>query len=137
MMETAIHSLEAGMLHKKQATQRIKTIRWLARILGVLVVIFWILKILDPQSGDLQQVAPVDAFLLSLTGLALAGLLLAWRWELAGGIFTLVMLLIREIAWVILKGNWMIGFLILWVMIATPAILFLAAWRMERKERQG
>ena len=125
------------MLHKKQATHRIKTIRWLARILGVLVVIFWILKILDPQSGDLQQVAPVDAFLLSLTGLALAGLLLAWRWELAGGIFTLVMLLIREIAWVILKGNWMIGFLILWVMIATPAILFLAAWRMERKERQG
>ncbi|HOH20493.1 MAG TPA: hypothetical protein PLC83_08945 [Anaerolineaceae bacterium] len=125
------------MLHKKQATQRIKTIRWLARILGVLVVIFWILKILDPQSGDLQQVAPVDAFLLSLTGLALAGLLLAWRWELAGGIFTLVMLLIREIAWVILKGNWMIGFLILWVMIATPAILFLAAWRMERKEQQG
>jgi len=125
------------MLHKKQATQRIKTIRWLARILGVLVVIFWILKILDPQSGDLQQVAPVDAFLLSLTGLALAGLLLAWRWELAGGIFTLVMLFIREIAWVILKGNWMIGFLILWVMIATPAILFVAAWRMERKERQG
>ena len=60
------------MLHKKQATQRIKTIRWLARILGVLVVIFWILKILDPQSGDLQQVAPVDAFLLSLTGLARA-----------------------------------------------------------------
>jgi hypothetical protein len=137
MMETAIHSLEAGMLHKKQATQRIKTIRWLARILGVLVVIFWILKILDPQSGDLQQVAPVDAFLLSLTGLALAGLLLAWRWELAGGIFTLVMLFIREIAWVILKGNWMIGFLILWVMIATPAILFVAAWRMERKEQQG
>ncbi|HOU45062.1 MAG TPA: hypothetical protein PLS77_11995 [Anaerolineaceae bacterium] len=125
------------MLHKKQATQRIKTIRWLARILGVLVVIFWILKILDPQSGDLQQVAPVDAFLLSLTGLALAGLLLAWRWELAGGIFTLVMLFIREIAWVILKGNWMIGFLILWVMIATPAILFVAAWRMERKEQQG
>ena len=33
------------MLHKKQATHRIKTIRWLARILGVLVVIFWILKI--------------------------------------------------------------------------------------------
>lgn len=125
------------MLHKKQATQRIKTIRWLARILGVLVVIFWILKILDPQSGDLQQVAPVDAFLLSLTGLALAGLLLAWRWELAGGIFTLVMLFIREIAWVILKCNWMIGFLILWVMIATPAILFVAAWRMERKEQQG
>ena len=132
-----MHALEAGRLHKKQATQRIKTIRWLARILGVLVVIFWILKILDPQSGDLQQVAPVDAFLLSLTGLALAGLLLAWRWELAGGIFTLVMLFIREIAWVILKGNWMIGFLILWVMIATPAILFLAAWRMERKEQQG
>ena len=125
------------MLHKKQATQRIKTIRWLARILGVLVVIFWILKILDPQSGDLQQVAPVDAFLLSLTGLALAGLLLAWRWELAGWIFTLVMLFILEIAWVILKGNWMIGFLILWMMIATPAILFVAAWRMERKEQQG
>jgi hypothetical protein len=68
--------------------------------------------------------------------LAFLGLLIAWRWELVGGIFTIAMMFIREIAWVILKGHWLVGFLILWFLIALPAILFLIAWRLERKTKK-
>jgi hypothetical protein len=53
-----------------------------------------------------------------------------------GGIFTIAMLFIREIIWVILKGNWLLGFLLLWVLIAPLAILFLIAWSLERKQKK-
>jgi hypothetical protein len=33
----------------------------------------------------------------------------------------------------ILKGNWLIGFLLLWLLIAPPAVMFLIAWNRERR----
>ena len=114
----------------------VKIIRWIARIWSILVTISALLIFFSPDSYTPGTLAPVDIFLLSLTGLALLGLFIAWRWELVGGIFTLSMLFIREIAWVILKGQWMVGFLILWVVIAPPAILFLIAWNMDGKSKR-
>jgi hypothetical protein len=111
----------------------VKTIRWIARIWSILVTVSAVLIFFSPDSFTPGMIAPVDAFLLSLTGLALFGLFVAWRWELTGGIFTLSMLFIREIAWLILKGQWMLGFLMLWVLIVPPAILFLIAWRVTRR----
>jgi len=90
----------------------------------------------EPDPGGPGPIAAVDIFLLSLTGVALLGLFIAWRWELVGGIFTIAMLFIREIVWVILKGNWLVGFLILWILILPPAILYLIAWRLERKTKK-
>jgi len=113
----------------------VKTIRWIARIWSMLVTVSALLIFFSPDSYTPGMIAPVDTFLLSLTGLALLGLLIAWRWELAGGIFTLTMLFIREIAWLILKGQWMMGFLALWVLIAPPAIAFLVSWRLEMKAK--
>ena len=112
------------------------TMRWIARIWSILVIAFCVLIFFDPASGGPGPIAPVDVFLLSLTGVALLGLLIAWRWELVGGVFTIAMLFIREIAWVILKGNWLVGILILWFLIAPPAILFLAAWNLGRKAKR-
>jgi hypothetical protein len=80
-------------------------------------------------------IAPVDIFLLNLTVVALLGLFIAWRWELAGGIFTITMMFVREVAWVILKGQWLVAFLFLWLLIAPPAILFIIAWSLGRSER--
>jgi len=114
----------------------VKIIRWIARIWSIPVTIFLILIFLEPDSGGPGPIAPVDIFIMSLSGVALLGLFIAWRWELAGGIFTIAMLFIREIAWVILKGTWLAGFLMLWLLIAPPAILFLIAWRQDRKAVQ-
>ena len=114
----------------------VKIIRWIARIWSVLVTVFVLLIFFAPDSGGSGPIATMDVFLLSLTGLALLGLFIAWRWEFVGGIFTIAMLFLREIAWVILKGNWLAGFLILWLLIAPPAILFLIAWGLEKKTRK-
>jgi len=114
----------------------VKIIRWIARIWSILVTVGAMLTFFSPDSIDARPIATVDVFLLSLTGVAFVGLFIAWRWELVGGIFTIAMMFIREIAWVILKGNWLLGFLILWFFIAPPAILFLIAWRLERKAKE-
>jgi len=80
----------------------VKIIRWIACIWNVLVTVFFLLIFCAADSGGPGSIASVDIFLLSLTGVALLGLLIAWRWEWQGGIFTIAMLFIREIAWVIL-----------------------------------
>ena len=115
----------------------VKAIRWTARIWSILVAVLLLLIFFEPDTAGPGPIAAVDTFLLSLTGLAILGLFVAWRWELVGGIFTIAMLFIREIAWVILKGNWLAGFLILWVLIAPPAILFLIAWSLESKANKN
>ena len=116
----------------------VKRIRWTARIWSILAIVFALMIFFLPDdSSSAGPIAAVDKFLLSLTGLAMLGLFIAWRWELVGGIFTIVMLFVREIAWVIIKGNWLVGFLVLWFFFLPPAILFLIAWRQERKKMKG
>ena len=114
------------------APHSVKNIRWIARLWSVLVTLATLIIFLSPDSYGSGPIAAVDKFLLSLILLALLGLLIVWRWELVGGIFTLTIMFVREFAWVILKGNWLFGFLILWIIIAPPAILFLIAWKRER-----
>jgi len=115
---------------------RVKIIRWVARIWSIIVAASVLLMFVLPGSAG-EPIPSVDKFLLALTGVAVLGLFVAWRWECAGGVFTIAMMFVREVAWVILKGNWMMAFLILWALIVPPAILFLIAWNLGRKSYES
>jgi hypothetical protein len=108
-------------------------IRWVARTWSILVFIFTLLRIITPDPYATEPVPVSDYFLLSLWGVSILGLLIAWHWELLGGIITIATMFVRELIWVVLKGNWWVNFLILWLIVLPPAILFLLAWRLERK----
>jgi hypothetical protein len=115
----------------------VKIIRWTARIWSLLANTFALMIFFLPDdSSSSPPIEAVDKFMLSLTALAMLSLFIAWRWEFVGGIVTIVMLFVREIAWVILKGNWLVGFLVLWLFFLPPAILFLIAWRQDRKSKK-
>jgi hypothetical protein len=115
-----------------------KIICWIARIWSIPIFVFVIFRIFTPDPYSTGEPIPAeDLFLLSLWGVAVLGLLVAWRWELVGGIITIATMFIRELAWLILKGAWLVNFLIIWVFLVPPAILFLVAWGLERKARQG
>jgi hypothetical protein len=62
------------------------------------------------------------------------GLLVAWRWELVGGIITMVSMVIRKLDWAIQKGHWLANRLTVRLAIAPPAILFQVAWGLEREK---
>jgi hypothetical protein len=117
----------------QRPTRRTVAIRWVARIWSLLVFALALMMIFTPDPYATEPVPAEDWFLLSLWGVAILGLLVAWRWERAGATLTLAVMFIRELAWVILKGGWIISFLIVWALLAPPAILFLFAWRSERE----
>jgi len=110
----------------------VKIVRWIARIWSILVFTVTLLEIVTPDPNATEPVPAADWFLLSLWGVAILGLLVAWRWELVGATVTIATMFIRELAWVILKGQWLVNFLIVWVFVVPPAILFLVAWSLER-----
>jgi hypothetical protein len=112
-------------------------IRWTARVWGILVFALALIIIFTPDPYASGPVPAEDWFLLSLWGLAIVGLLVAWRWELAGGILTIATMFIRELVWIILKGDWIVSFLIVWLLVVPPAILFLVAWDLDRKRRRA
>ena len=119
------------MSQAKNSPRSIRIIRWIARIWTLPIFAFAILRILTPDPSITEPVPPVDWFLLSLWGVAILGLLIAWRWETAGSIITIAVMFFREIAWVVLRGPWIANFLIVWAVIVPPAVLFLIARRME------
>ena len=91
------------------------------------------MRVITPDPYATGSVSTEDVFLLGLWGIAILGVLVAWKWETAGAVITIGTMFIREAAWVLLKGRWLPSFLIVWVFLVPPAILFLVAQRMERR----
>ena len=108
-------------------------IRWIARIWGLAVFAFAVTRVLTPDPYATEPVPVADWFLMGLWGVAILGLLVAWKWERTGAVITIAAMFIRELAWVILKGHWWVNFLIIWAFLVPPAVLFLVAWRLERR----
>ncbi len=105
-------------------------LRWLARGLSALVValIGGILVVNHPNLIEIIR-STRGQFLWFPIGVC-AGMLLAWRWELAGGLVSLVSLGLFYAGEVTLWGKWPKGpfFLI----FTLPATLFVASWLLAR-----
>jgi len=90
-------------------------------------------EILIPDAFSGEPVPAADWFLISLWLIAILGLMLAWKWESFGASLAIAGMALREIAFYLLKGYWTPLFLIVWLLVIPPALLFLAAWWLERK----
>lgn len=99
-------------------------IRWIARILSVLILLFWGYFILAHIYGDTEQatrsLTPNDYAQLATMLLWLLGLAVAWRWELVGSLAALTGALIGGL----LNPN----AVALIVVPAIPALMFLFCW---------
>jgi hypothetical protein len=113
------------------ANRAIPAVRWTVRILSLLFVAFYLLIFIGealegqsrPNSPPLSARAVVE---LTIISVSLLGLLLAWKWELAGGIvalaaFVLACLINRRI--------------LVFYPVAIAAILFLTCRWFSRPHR--
>jgi hypothetical protein len=107
--------------------RRVRAMRWTARVWTLILAAFALMMALTPDPTIIEPVPWQDYFLLSLWGLAIAGLVIAWRLERVGALIAIGVMFLREIVWVILKGNWVVNFLIVWALVIPPAVLYLLA----------
>ncbi|HLA97998.1 MAG TPA: hypothetical protein VJL34_06060 [Anaerolineales bacterium] len=116
----------------KTTSRAAKLVRWVARLLSLLVLGFALLIFLEPEPNAVEPLPLKDWIELGFYGLALLGLLLAWRWEGLGGAIAILGVLGNNVAFLILRGYWMGGLLIPAFFVSLPGILFLVYWAMTR-----
>ena len=108
-------------------------LRWSARVLSGMIVLFWGFFLLAHLFGDAgsssRPLIWADYLMLVAIVVAVIGLAVAWKWELFGAILTLIAFgIVAVINWriVIFPGT----------LIPMTALLFLASWWIHRSPQK-
>jgi hypothetical protein len=104
-------------------------VRWSARILSALLLLFWSFFIIGHLTGDegrsSRLLTPNDYISLMTMIISLIGLAVAWKWELTGAAMTLVAVLTGAFI------NWRV-FVFPGTLVPIVACLYLLCWWMSR-----
>jgi hypothetical protein len=123
------------MIMKQQ--KKIKIIRWIARIWSILAVLLAFVLLISTlmETGD-EPPSTIFWMLFGLWFAAVLSLLISWRWEIVGSVLAITALISREMAVFYLSGEFLVGFWMVWLPVLPPAILFILAWREDRKLKE-
>ncbi len=109
-------------------TKSYKELRWILRGLSGLIIAFFLLMFIG-ESLNSESSEPMSAnsiLQLSVMGIGLIGLGLAWKWELIGGIIALVTFIVLAIINpTVLQSS-------LLLIYPATAILFIVLWAISR-----
>jgi hypothetical protein len=109
-----------------------KVLRWTARILSALFIAFFLILFIGESMEPLKNgtffkpISMYDKIHLSLMGLIMIGLGIAWKWELAGGIISVTAFIIITSIHRSLIYSPMTFYLL-------NGLLFLLVWWIDRK----
>jgi predicted ABC-type exoprotein transport system permease subunit len=123
------------LLGNKNSSTRVKVLRWIARAWSLFALALALLIMLSPDPYAVNPIQPGEVFMLSLWGLAILGLLLAWRWEQLGALSTILIMPIRELVYILIYREWTVNFLLIWALVIPPAVMYLLAWYGDRKQQ--
>ena len=105
-------------------SRSIKVIRWIARIMSLLVILATLFLMIPDVWGAPLQMAVVMGLLIPI------GLGIAWKWELVGALISLVGFIGAMILNPDMRTNPM-----MYLFYAVPAILFLLCWWRSKSLR--
>ena len=105
-------------------------IRWLARVLSVLAVLF-VLVFVAGEGFLLRGLRASEGVYLTIFLVALLANLASWRWERVGASVALLSLLGLVLVEGGLPGGWF------FVLIGIPAVCSLLAWALDRRQSTG
>ena len=118
----------------KNSSIVVKILRWTARIWSLFALALALIIVFSPDPYATEAVPFKDYFILSLWGVAILGLVIAWRWERIGAWMAIITLAIREVLYVIINHEWSISFLLVWALVVPPAVMFLLAWTLDHQK---
>ena len=117
-------------------SKTVLSLRWVARILGILIVVFSLSFFIADviERGEMPNPDFGPGLVTFLFFIALIGFLIAWRWEGFGGILSaisIVLMAMVNVIWVHAAKD--PGSEIIFVI---PALLFIYCWWKSRKQLQ-
>ena len=110
-------------------TKSYKELRWILRGSSGVIIVFFLLMFIGETFFGEKTGKPfyTNAILqLSVMGIGLIGLGLAWKWELIGGIIALVPFVVLAI----INPMVLVPLMLIWPL---TAILFIVLWAISRK----
>ena len=119
---------------ENKSLQTIKILRWVARILSVIIIAFFLFmfigEMLDSlHSGKNGSLSNNAILQLTLFGIGIIGIIAAWIWELYGGLLSLV-------AFVVLAIINPVTIISPVIIYPVNAILFMIVWWMKFRDRK-
>jgi succinate dehydrogenase hydrophobic anchor subunit len=82
-----------------------KTLRWIARISGTLIVLFWLIVAFAYGTGEPSELGAEDIMMAILVVGTTIGVLLAWKLERIGGVITLLFGIAHSIFAIFASGH--------------------------------
>ncbi len=123
---------------EKNGTRGIKIVRWVGRVLSGLaaglILLFFLGEGLDEGFGPLLQMTVRETVMMVAFFALWLGLILGWKWELAGALFTIGGLVTFYVLDYLFSGTFPRGpyFLI----FSSPALIFLYCGLRSRRTSQ-
>jgi len=104
-------------------------IRWIARVLGGLIVLFLVLMVVAEGIPSPSSLTPAERLLFVAVIVMLVGLVSAWKWELARGLLTIC----GYVLFAIVEQEVLLPWVFLLILIS--GVLFLLSWSLKRRGR--
>ena len=108
-----------------------KTFRWVLRVISALMILFSLLMFIGETFFEENSNEPLTAnsiLQLSVAGIGLIGLGVAWKWELMGGIISFAAFIV-----LVIINPMVLGFYILLIWPIT-ALMFIFLWAISKAE---
>ena len=107
----------------------VSLVRWTARIVSSLIVLFYgvflVAHLIGDEGGPSRPLVWNDYVILATLVVSLGGLVLAWKWEFAGAAITLIAIVICALV------NWRV-LVFPGALIPFSAVLYLLSWWLCR-----
>lgn len=113
----------------------IKTTRWTARIVGLVLILFSLFFFIGERLEARNPLHPYNVLVFTVLGIGLAGLILAWWKARLGGIISLISFIVFNIlaACSPVEGS---RYMLLLLFPLLPSLLHLLEWWLEKTERE-
>jgi hypothetical protein len=106
-------------------------IRWLARLLAALLVGIVVLFFVGTGGFNPWQLSTIEAVLMAFFAMACLGLVIAWRWEMLGGILATAGILLFFATEFAVRGRWPNGWP--FYLMLVPGLLFLLSGFLKER----
>lgn len=104
--------------------KKLNTIRWVARIWSLLPVVFALGHLFEDDTNIVSEILFTDYMLLSLLAIYVIGLVIAWKWDLIGGLISAITFLVFIVLFAIFVDANFMAYVVFLLGAFPPALLF-------------